>query len=84
MRGWPRSVSLSDQRQLVPLGEIVDISIGRTPPRGDERYWTPELVRPFCTIADMNGGRLVSPTREGVTEAAELKRKANGSRLGRS
>lgn len=57
------------------LGDVADITIGRTPPRDEARYWTTDLTRPFCTIADMDGGTIV-PRREGVTEGAELDGKA--------
>ena len=57
------------------LGELADITIGRTPPRGDARYWAPDLERPFCTIADMRG-RSIFPLREGVSELAEIDGKA--------
>lgn len=52
------------------LGEVVEIIIGRTPPRNDVRFWTTNLDRPFCTIADMTGQQVL-PRREGVTESAE-------------
>lgn len=63
--GWRRST----------LGEVADIRIGRTPPRNDPRYWTPDLSRPFCTIADMTASS-VDPRREGVTEMAVREGKA--------
>jgi type I restriction enzyme, S subunit len=59
----------------VRLGEIADLRIGRTPPRDDPRYWTADLARPFCTIADMTRQSVV-PTREGITEEAEQQGKA--------
>src|SRR5450759_3559825 len=66
------------------LGDVADITIGRTPPRDDPRYWTTDLTRPFCTIADMDAGVIV-PRREGVTAAAETdgraKRMSAGSLL---
>ncbi|HLX77961.1 MAG TPA: restriction endonuclease subunit S [Acidimicrobiales bacterium] len=57
------------------LGDVSEIVIGRTPPRNEARFWTAELDRPFCTIADMSGQQIV-PRREGVTEAAEIEGKA--------
>lgn len=57
------------------LGDVADITIGRTPPRDDPRYWTEDLTRPFCTIADMDGS-IVRPRREGVTREAEADGKA--------
>lgn len=57
------------------LGEVAQITIGRTPPRDQARYWTKDLTRPFCTIADMKAA-FIDPLREGVTEAAEAEGKA--------
>ena len=57
------------------LGDVAEIAIGRTPPRDEPRYWTNDLTRPFCTIADMGDGTIL-PGREGVTEAAEVDGKA--------
>ncbi|MCB1006339.1 MAG: restriction endonuclease subunit S, partial [Acidimicrobiales bacterium] len=57
------------------LGELADLVVGRTPPRKEDRYWTDDLKRPFCTIADMDGMDIV-PQREGVTDAAESEGKA--------
>lgn len=57
------------------LGELVDITIGRTPPRAKPEYWTEDLDRPFCSIADMTSWQ-VEPRREGVSEQAEAEGKA--------
>ncbi len=57
------------------LGQVAVIRIGRTPPRQDSRYWTSDLERPFCSIADMTG-TFVRPMREGVTSIAESQGKA--------
>jgi len=64
-----------DDWQETTLGEIADLEIGRTPPRKSPEYWTESLQRPFCSIADMVG-RVVTPSREGVTELAEVDNKA--------
>jgi restriction endonuclease S subunit len=58
------------------LGEIAEILIGRTPPTKEPRYWAEDLSRPFCTIADMAGGRSIDPRRQGVSELAESEGKA--------
>lgn len=63
--GWARTT----------LGEVAEITIGRTPPRNEPRYWTADLSRPFCTIADMTGW-CVNPQREGVTDLAVREGKA--------
>jgi type I restriction enzyme, S subunit len=57
------------------LGELVEFIVGRTPPRNDASYWTDDLTRPFCTIADMDGVEIL-PSREGVTAKAEFEGKA--------
>ena len=61
--------------ETATLGSIADLTIGRTPPRGEPHWWTADLERPFCTIADM-GPMSVRPIREGVTERAERAGKA--------
>jgi Type I restriction modification DNA specificity domain len=67
----------SDSWPNARLEEVAELVIGRTPPRGDARYWTSDLERPFCTIADMGrDGRIISPAREGVTALAEVEGKA--------
>jgi type I restriction enzyme S subunit len=58
------------------LGTVAGIEIGRTPSRKDPNYWTKDLARPFCSIADMDGVLSVRPVREGVTEKAEREKKA--------
>jgi type I restriction enzyme S subunit len=67
---------VSEEWPRVALGDLADLKIGRTPPRDQPRYWTTDLERPFCTIADMRGVRAVSPSREGVTDVAEAEGKA--------
>lgn len=57
------------------LGDAATIKIGRTPPTKDPKYWTDNLARPFCTIADMTG-TMVRPHRQGVTAEAEAEGKA--------
>ena len=66
---------MRDGWQTATLGEVASISIGRTPPRNEPRYWTQSLDRPFCTIADMTAPVIV-PVHEGVTETAEHEGKA--------
>ena len=66
---------LADGSSSVPLGELAELVVGRTPPRAEDKYWTASPERPFCTIADMKGRGVVA-TREGVTDAAETEGKA--------
>ena len=49
------------------LGQLCDVSIGRTPRRSESRYWGGP--HPWATIRDLDGGTLVG-TGEGVTDAA--------------
>jgi type I restriction enzyme, S subunit len=65
----------TDEWREASLGEVCRIRIGRTPPRKEARYWTQDLERPFCTIADMTERR-INPIREGVTQVAESDGKA--------
>lgn len=67
---------MRDGWELVRLGDISTRVIGRTPPRNQARYWTQDLDRPFCTIADMKGERRISGGSEGVTQLAEEEGKA--------
>ena len=64
-----------DDWKFARLGDVSKLHIGRTPPRSEAKYWSTNLERPFCTIADMTG-RYCRPVREGVTELAENEGKA--------
>ena len=57
------------------LGEVARLTIGRTPPRAEPKYWTNSLTYPFCSIADMKE-RVIRPAREGITDLAEREGKA--------
>ncbi|MCX4477697.1 restriction endonuclease subunit S [Streptomyces cellulosae] len=50
------------------LGELCEISIGKTPARAERQYWGGD--RAWLSIADMNQGRELHHTKEYVTEAA--------------
>lgn len=56
----------------VKLGEICDISIGRTPPRGEKRYWDKEkqTENVWLSIADLTSinGRYASDSKEYVSD----------------
>lgn len=58
MSGWATST----------LGDLCDISIGKTPARAERKYWGGDL--PWLSIADMNQGRDLKSTKECVTEIA--------------
>lgn len=51
-----------------PLGDLCDISIGRTPSRAESKYWG--LGNRWLSIADMNQGVDLHRTKEEITEAA--------------
>lgn len=72
---------MDDEWTATTLGDVTDITIGRTPARKTARYWTTDLANPFCTIADMTGS-VIDPRREGVTEAAISEGKAKKAPAG--
>lgn len=51
------------------LGEVAEFSIGKTPPRGDSRYWSPE-THSWVSIADMKHYRTIGETKERVSALA--------------
>ena len=60
---------MRDSWTKTALGHIARLTIGKTPPRNAKKYWTDDLLYPFCTIADMDG-KWIKPRREGVTNEA--------------
>lgn len=50
------------------LASLCDISIGRTPSRARNDYWGPGS--PWLSIADMNQGRIITTTKETITDVA--------------
>lgn len=57
--------------KTVPLGELCDISIGRTPPRKEPDLWG--QGSPWLSIADMNQGKVIRHTKEQITAAGSSK-----------
>ena len=53
----------------VALVEIVEFSIGKTPPRGDASYWHPE-EHSWVSIADMKHYGTITETKEKVSSLA--------------
>ena len=51
--------------RTVPLQQICDIQIGKTPSRSVPEYWGGEL--PWVTISDFAAGRIVTTTQERIT-----------------
>jgi len=51
----------------VKLGDVVEMTIGRTPSRSQPKYWAPR-GHPWVSIADLRGD-LITQTRESITDA---------------
>lgn len=70
-----RSIALPDHWQFAPLGQLGRIVTGRTPPRGDDRYFGGQTL--FVTPRDMHGQRTIEHTerqlsREGCEHSRRL------------
>jgi type I restriction enzyme S subunit len=52
----------------LPLGELCEVNIGRTPARDRKDYWGPGHL--WLSIADMNQGRNLETTKETITDLA--------------
>ena len=53
----------------VRFGQIVRISIGKTPVRGDVRYWS-NTTKPWVSISDMIDYGYINNTKEKISDAA--------------
>ena len=53
----------------VRFGQIVRISIGKTPVRGDVRYWS-NTTKPWVSISDMVDYGYINNTKEQISDAA--------------
>ena len=51
----------------IRFGQYVRMSIGKTPPRGETKYWT-NVIYPWVSISDMSDYGLVKTTKETVSE----------------
>lgn len=60
-RGWTTAA----------LGELCEITIGRTPSRAEPNYW--DGPHPWLSIADMGSSGTIDRTKEGVTDDAAAK-----------
>ena len=61
---------LPDSWAWVRFGQYVRISIGKTPPRGETKYWTNGKY-PWASISDMSDYGMVTTTKESVSEYAK-------------
>ena len=57
--------------RTVPLQQICDIQIGKTPSRSVPEYWGGDL--PWVTIGDFVAGRIVTTTQERITRIGAAK-----------
>ena len=57
--------------RTVPLQQICDIQIGKTPSRSIPEYWGGEL--PWATISDFAAGRVITTTKEKITRVGAAK-----------
>ena len=61
---------LPDSWTWARFGQYVKMSIGKTPPRGETKYWANGLY-PWISISDMSDYGLVKTTKETVSECAK-------------
>ena len=61
---------LPDSWAWVRFGQYVRMSIGKTPPRGETKYWTNGKY-PWVSISDMSDYGTVTTTKESVSEYAK-------------
>ena len=54
------------------LSKIVSMSIGKTPPRGEQKYWSDAKYN-WVAISDMVDGGVICTTKEKVSEEAASK-----------
>ena len=66
--------AIPDTWEWVKFGEVVDFSMGKTPPRADASYWGEDI--PWVSIADMPENDVLLSTKEKVSNKA-LKEKFN-------
>ena len=60
---------LPESWQWSRLGQIVRMSIGKTPARGDVRYWS-NANKPWVSISDMADYSHIKTTKENISETA--------------
>jgi type I restriction enzyme, S subunit len=60
-------MNINNGWKSVPLGEICDVVIGKTPARQTPKYWGGE--NQWLSISDMSQGKFISKTKEKITDA---------------
>jgi len=60
---------LPESWQWTRLGQIVRMSIGKTPARGDSSYWT-KATKPWVSISDMADYSHIKTTKEKISDTA--------------
>ena len=63
-------LDLPDSWTWVRFGQYLKMSIGKTPPRGDTKYWANGQY-PWISISDMSDYGFVKTTKETVSECAK-------------
>lgn len=56
---------IPDSWKWTKFGDIVDFTMGKTPPRAETQWWKNEV--PWISIADMPEGGIITGTKEGVS-----------------
>lgn len=59
---------IPDTWKWVRFGEVVDFSMGKTPPRAESTYWGNDI--PWISIADMPENGILLDTKEKITDKA--------------
>ena len=57
---------IPDSWRFCRLGNVANLRLGKTPPRGEHNYWQP-AVYPWVSIADMKNGETIYHTKEAIS-----------------
>ena len=60
---------IPDSWEWVKFGDIVSFSLGKTPRRGNKKYWENGTI-PWVSISDIKDKRLLNKTKEEITNQA--------------
>ena len=58
---------IPDSWRFCRLGNVANLRLGKTPPRGEHNYWQP-AVYPWVSIADMKDGATIYQTKEALSK----------------